>query len=178
MTTVRFEEERMKDNRGHELPFWRSHKIVQAVKIKQIVVHDPPPGMEPQGGFVFPVEREYGPVEVSMEYLRKHDPQIGGYLVAYEDGYLSYSPAKAFEDGYKPLVDEHKAGNYVLTMRCANGHEQKLEYRNMSRAFVENQGQLMDGSSPFYQFRPGPESSIGKCAICHAQVTSTVGELK
>jgi hypothetical protein len=25
---------------------------------------------------------------------------VGGYVVRYEDGYLSWSPAKAFEEGY------------------------------------------------------------------------------
>ncbi|PYX85030.1 MAG: hypothetical protein DMG70_05000 [Acidobacteria bacterium] len=33
------------------------------------------------------------PVRFPQEYL-------GGYLVQYEDGYLSWSPAKAFEEGY------------------------------------------------------------------------------
>jgi hypothetical protein len=27
-------------------------------------------------------------------------PQPGGYFVVYKDGYKSFSPAKAFEEGY------------------------------------------------------------------------------
>ena len=30
----------------------------------------------------------------------KHDPQAGGYYVVYADGYQSFSPAQAFEEGY------------------------------------------------------------------------------
>jgi len=36
----------------------------------------------------------------SVEWLNKHSPEVGGYFVKYKDGYLSYSPAKAFEEGY------------------------------------------------------------------------------
>ena len=34
------------------------------------------------------------------EWLDKHNPEVGGYYVVYEDGYKSFSPAKAFEEGY------------------------------------------------------------------------------
>ena len=33
-------------------------------------------------------------------WLARHKPQEGGYIVFYEDGYSSYSPADAFELGY------------------------------------------------------------------------------
>jgi len=39
-------------------------------------------------------------VEVSEEYMDKHKPEVGGYFVRYADGYQSYSPAQAFEEGY------------------------------------------------------------------------------
>lgn len=32
--------------------------------------------------------------------MAKHKPVAGGYFVVYEDGYESFSPAKAFEEGY------------------------------------------------------------------------------
>lgn len=40
---------------------------------------------------------------VSFDWLQKHKPEVGGYLVFYADGYVSYSPAKAFEEGYTKL---------------------------------------------------------------------------
>lgn len=33
-------------------------------------------------------------------WLKKHSPSLGGYYVVYADGYSSWSPAKAFEEGY------------------------------------------------------------------------------
>jgi len=40
---------------------------------------------------------------VDGQYLRQHRPEVGGYYVVYKDGYKSYSPAKAFEEGYTRL---------------------------------------------------------------------------
>ena len=33
-------------------------------------------------------------------WLDKHNPAVGGYYVVYKDGYESFSPAQAFEEGY------------------------------------------------------------------------------
>lgn len=41
-----------------------------------------------------------GNIVVSKEYLEKHKPKAGGYYVMYKDGYESYSPKNAFEEGY------------------------------------------------------------------------------
>lgn len=40
---------------------------------------------------------------VAHEWIVKHNPQPGGYFVVYDDGYLSFSPASAFESGYAPI---------------------------------------------------------------------------
>jgi len=42
---------------------------------------------------------------VSAEYLAKHKPTSGGYYVVYKDGYESFSPAQAFEEGYTLQVE-------------------------------------------------------------------------
>ena len=60
------------------------------------------------GAIIFPVESGYASFPVSHAYLRKHKPKIGGYYVVYEDGYESYSPAKAFEGGYQEKGSEEK----------------------------------------------------------------------
>ena len=39
-------------------------------------------------------------VKLNFNIFEKHDVEVGGYLVEYEDGYISYSPKKAFEKGY------------------------------------------------------------------------------
>lgn len=77
-----------------EMPRYKSHKEVHALKIAQIDEHDH------GGALITPEEDGYDPFEVSDEYMLKHVPMVGGYYVVYADGYKSYSPAKAFESGY------------------------------------------------------------------------------
>ncbi len=90
-----------------EMPRYQCHKKVWALKIKEINRHTNP-NPEPMvstsddayGATIIPAEAGYGPFFVEAEYLRKHRPTVGGYYVMYEDGYVSYSPAPAFESGY------------------------------------------------------------------------------
>ncbi len=77
-----------------EMPKYISHKEVWALKIKSIV------NGSDGSGLIFPEDDGYEFVEVSKEYLERHKPEPGGYYVVYADGYKSFSPAKAFEDGY------------------------------------------------------------------------------
>jgi hypothetical protein len=55
------------------------------------------------GAMISPADEGYAPFQVSDEYLLKHKPEVGGYYVQYDDGYKSFSPAKAFEEGYTRL---------------------------------------------------------------------------
>ena len=82
---------------GTSMPRWKCHKEVSAFKITGINI---PP--EQDGGFV-KISGDGIVMEVTKEYMGKHRPQVGGYYVLYEDGYHSFSPAKAFEDGYTRL---------------------------------------------------------------------------
>ena len=87
---------------GREMPRYRCHKEVWALKIKE--VRDVYPTMIAAGGvsdiMIIPEDKGYGPLICSSEYAAKHKPEAGGYYVVYADGYKSYSPAKAFEEGY------------------------------------------------------------------------------
>lgn len=77
-----------------ELPKYKCHKEVWALKIKQVVTN-------PDGGWVIiPEEKGYAQFDISNEYYEKHKPEIGGYYVVYKGGYKSFSPAIAFEEGY------------------------------------------------------------------------------
>ncbi len=80
-----------------ELPRYRSHKTVWALKISHVLT-------EGQGGgaILTPEDNRYVPFKVSGEYMMKHKPEVGGFYVVYEDGYKSFSPAAAFESGYTP----------------------------------------------------------------------------
>lgn len=83
-----------------EMPKYRCHKEVWALKIKSVE----PDGSAPRGAegscIVTPDDNSYAPFRVDADYCRRHNPQPGGYYVAYKDGYKSFSPAEAFEDGY------------------------------------------------------------------------------
>lgn len=90
------------------LPSYRCHKEVWALKIKEIqrdtpLTTDPPADEEEPGATIVPVELGYAPFPVTAEFMRKHRPMPGGYWVVYKDGYQSFSPAQAFEEGYTKI---------------------------------------------------------------------------
>ena len=95
------------------LPQYQCHKKVWALKIKSIVNAPPQPeGSESDPGMrslVVEPEHVFAPINVSGAFMQKHSPQPGGYWVRYEDGYESFSPAKAFEEGYS-LLDTGSSG--------------------------------------------------------------------
>lgn len=79
-----------------ELPKYLCHKEVHALKIKDVVLMVG----EGNGARLTPADDLYVPFVVTEEYVQKHQPVAGGYYVVYKDGYKSFSPAEAFEDGY------------------------------------------------------------------------------
>lgn len=88
-----------------DLPLYKCYKEVRALKIAKVVTRPPVlrnvifvPGVDPTT--LIPEDNRYGPIEVSEEYMAKHKPKPGGYYVVYKDGYKSFSPAEAFEEGY------------------------------------------------------------------------------
>lgn len=76
-----------------EMPQYQCHKKVWALKIQSVRGGDTKVHLHFE-------DKRYAPRPVSWEWANKFDPQAGGYFVQYEDGYESYSPAKAFEEGY------------------------------------------------------------------------------
>lgn len=86
-----------------QMPQYQCHKKVWALKILNVV--DPTkPGDETDGSrIIIPQDEGFAPFKVDNEYVRKHKPEAGGYYVVYADGYKSYSPANAFEEGYARL---------------------------------------------------------------------------
>ncbi len=78
-----------------EMPCYRSHKIVHALKIAKLQSGD-----VDKNTVMFPVETEFEPILLTRDYVEKHNPQVGGYYIVYEDGYKSWSPAETFESGY------------------------------------------------------------------------------
>lgn len=110
-----------------EMPKYKCYKEVWALKIKTIEVEKYPKFNNPVckgsvrlgsdcghcercnwyqegnrlGSIITPEDTRYAPFRVECEYQLKHNAEAGGYYVVYKDGYKSYSPAKAFEEGYE-----------------------------------------------------------------------------
>jgi len=89
---------------------YRCHIIVHALKIKAVEFDVDRAYVEEREtdgtATIFPEEEGFNLFKVDAEYVRKHllgkkaSEIIGGYYVVNEDGYRSWSPAKAFENGY------------------------------------------------------------------------------
>lgn len=86
----------MENQASAEMPKYKCHKEVWALKIKEIEQHE----IDVESYIITPEDVGYAPFVVGSEYVLKHKPEVGGYYVVYKDGYKSFSPAEAFEDGY------------------------------------------------------------------------------
>ena len=82
-----------------DLPEYRSHKVVRAGMILEI-------GTMPSESGTIRLYIDDAFIEVTAAYMEKHKPQIGGYYVLYSDGYASWSPAEAFEEGYTQMSSD------------------------------------------------------------------------
>lgn len=84
-----------------QLPQYKCHKIVRAGKLEHLAFN----------GGTASIEGLEAPVTFSSDtaarllkaYTFRTNPEDRGYVVVYEDGYISWSPSKAFEDGYTKL---------------------------------------------------------------------------
>lgn len=100
---------------SRELPKYECHKKVWALKIKAIEpkIDSSRYGLEAiihNGATITPAEEGYAPFEVDQAYINKHSPKVGGYYVVYADGYKSFSPADAFENGYTLIAHTTDTG--------------------------------------------------------------------
>jgi hypothetical protein len=85
-----------------ELVKYKCHKVVEAGKIMSMVQDLENEKLilnlyEGLNTVILPTK---------LSYLRRHNPQTGGYYVRYDNGYESYSPAETFENGYTRIMDE------------------------------------------------------------------------
>lgn len=82
---------------------WRSHKVVEAAKIIEVFVsraNKPVVRVESPDGD----ETKFVAFDVPEDFSARGTAEPGDYFIRYKDGYMSWSPAKEFEDGYT-LVD-------------------------------------------------------------------------
>lgn len=79
-----------------EMPRYVSHKKVWALEIVAV-----------DGESLSFAEKGYADIDVSAEMFARYRPVPGDFYVVYADGYKSFSPRKAFLEGYTrehPLV--------------------------------------------------------------------------
>jgi len=90
-----------------EMPKYKSYKVVHALKIKSIeldIDRANREGKDTHGGaYIIAEEEDFAEIMVDAEYVKKHNPKVGGYYVVYDGGYKSWSPADAFEGGYTKI---------------------------------------------------------------------------
>ncbi len=82
-----------------EMPRYTCHKEVWALKISAIEVH------ADKSATIAPAEAGYGVFKTNPGWAVRFNGTEGdsGYYVVYKDGFASWSPSKAFEEGYKRI---------------------------------------------------------------------------
>lgn len=92
------------EDAARQMPRYRCHKEVWALEIESVDTRT--------GAWVLRFkDHAFAPREVTGQWFRKHVRDAaeadgglsGGYFVVYADGYESWSPKAAFEEGYAKL---------------------------------------------------------------------------
>ena len=136
------------------IPTYQCHKRVQALKIKAVLKN-------PRGYELHYEDERFVPREVSESWVVKclpgdkgYDHLIGGYVVWYEDGYVSWSPAAAFEAGYTAVASDQEI-------------EQEIQHKGLTAPRItpedietniaqENYFTAWDGAERVSHHRPDP----------------------
>lgn len=87
----------MTEEASMEMPRYKSHKTVWALKIAAIEIN------EDKSAKIAPADKDYATFTTKPGWAERftgtgEDP---GYFVQYADGFSSWSPSKAFDEGYK-----------------------------------------------------------------------------
>jgi hypothetical protein len=80
---------------GAEIPRWRCHKEVHAAKIAALETREDGSAVIAPVGGGYTIHARPG-----WRERFKGSEQDTGYYVLYDDGFESWSPSKAFEEGY------------------------------------------------------------------------------
>lgn len=86
------------------MPQYRCFKTVNALRIQEVRAagYDSTSDENPIVAISFE-NPAFPPRNINLR--GKPTPEAGWWYVQYEDGYISFSPAKAFEEGYVPMSD-------------------------------------------------------------------------
>lgn len=78
-----------------EIPLYQSHKKVRALEIDNLEIFID----EGTAKLEF-IDKDYAPITISLAMITRYIPIQGDFYVVYEDSYESFSPRKAFLEGY------------------------------------------------------------------------------
>ena len=117
----------MNDETGREMPKYNCHKQVNALKIESVTKN------HNKSIDIFFEDKSFAPVNIE-DADRLPEPSAGWYYVVYKNGYKSFSPPEAFEEGYSP------AGAVGLSV----APEMRAKMRVVS-AISEGQGENKSG---------------------------------
>lgn len=159
---------------NEQMPRYKCHKIVGALKIGKILAHD-------DGTATIQTEEEgFGHFQVSAGFIKKHKPVAGGYYVEYEDGYVSFSPAEAFEKGYRRCPNMVDASGDVRTLeigprkytevKVLDGPGPGNANHEYEVVLVENRNVVLCGVS----FQNGPIKEAGVNGVANEDLIAIV----
>ena len=127
------------------LPEFKCHKRVKAARIVEIVGHA-------TLSVDLYLDNGLDPIGVTPEWFGKHCPQIGGYFVLYADGYQSYSPCGAFEEGYLKACPMFTNGETEANAPTTQGNEivweQPLPESRATNSAIEQEIQAKGLTAP------------------------------
>lgn len=84
----------------NKMPKYKSHKVIEALEIKTLEIK----GFDLEITYV---DNGYKNIvfKVPLEMKIRYEPKAGDFHVFYEDGYASFSPRKAFLEGYTKVTE-------------------------------------------------------------------------
>ena len=81
-----------------ELPTYVCHKRVRASEVVSIGLYKT--NADNKAVREIQISDQFDPIEILGEVFTRYVPMPGDFYVVYEDGYVSFSPRKAFIEGY------------------------------------------------------------------------------
>jgi len=130
-----------------EMPRYVSHKTVHALKIAAIEIH------EDKSATIAPVDGGIGSAfQTKAGWAERFtgSEEDKGYFVQYADGFASWSPTKAFEEGYTregeakqhaglPVSGYKPQNSYAVSMVNANKHMEEEILRQLDMMAKDDQ---------------------------------------
>lgn len=81
-----------------ELPQYQRAQKVGALRIAHIIPN-------PRGVELHFDDQRYAPIQVSLSWIARHAPEVGGYFMVREDGFEAFCPEAQFSGEYTAVTE-------------------------------------------------------------------------